>query len=71
MLCGWLNMCIFELVGQVYTQEEVWSHRTKLKAQKGYNFLSGHWITLKFLQEFLEVVFSIIDIVSLCGPSDL
>jgi hypothetical protein len=71
MLCGWPNICIFRLVGQVYTQEEVWSHRTRLKAQKGYNFLSGHWITLKFLHEFLEVVFSIIDTVSLRGPSDL
>ena len=52
MLCGWPNICIFGLVGHVYTQEEVWSHRTKLKAQNGYNFLSGHWITLKFYTSF-------------------
>jgi hypothetical protein len=29
-----------------------------MMAQKSYNFLSYRWIMLKFLQEFLQTVFS-------------
>jgi len=36
-------------------------------AQKGHNFLSDHWITLKFLQEFPESVFLLVAMESLLG----
>jgi hypothetical protein len=30
---------------------------TRVTVKKDHNFLSKHWITPKFLQEFLEAVF--------------
>jgi hypothetical protein len=39
------------------TEEEVVSHLIKITAKKGHNFWSDHWIALKLLQEFLEIIF--------------
>jgi hypothetical protein len=38
-------------------KEEVLSGKSKIMAQKDHNFWSDRWITLKFLQEFPDVVF--------------
>jgi len=43
---------------------------SEITAQKDHNFLFYRWITHKFLQEFLGVVFSIVVIASLHEPSD-
>ena len=37
--------------------EKVLLGKTRITAQKNYNFLSYCWIVQQFLQEFLEVVF--------------
>jgi hypothetical protein len=39
------------------TDEEVLSSLTRVTAEKGINFSSDRWIALKFLLEFLEVIF--------------
>jgi hypothetical protein len=31
--------------------------QTRIMVQKGHNFLFDHWIAIKFLHEFLKVVF--------------
>jgi hypothetical protein len=36
---------------------EFLSGQTKVTTIKNHNFLSDHWIALKFLQEFTKVVF--------------
>jgi len=52
-------------------EAEVSSLETRVPVRKGYNFLSERWITLKFLQEFLEAVFLVVDVESLLGESEV
>jgi hypothetical protein len=42
------------------SEEQVSSCQTSVTAQKRLNFLSDRWITPKFLQEFLEVIFVVV-----------
>jgi len=52
-------------------EEEVSSLETRLPVRKGHNFLSDLWIALKFLQEFAEAVFLVVDVESLLGEAEV
>jgi hypothetical protein len=53
------------------SESEVSSLETRVPVQKGHNFWSDRWIALKFLQEFLEAVFLVIDVESLLDESEV
>jgi len=44
---------------------EVSSLETRVPVRKGHNFGSDRWIALKFLEEFPEAVFLVVDVESL------
>jgi len=46
-------------------EEQVWSCHTIVTAQKRLNFLFDRWITLEFLQQFLEAIFLVVTMESL------
>jgi hypothetical protein len=46
-------------------EEQVWSCHTIITAQKRLNFLFDRWITLEFLQQFLEAIFLVVTMESL------
>jgi hypothetical protein len=46
-------------------EEQVSSSQTTVTAQKRLNFLSNRWITLEFLQQFLEAIFLVVAMKSL------
>jgi hypothetical protein len=48
-------------------EEEVLSRQTAIIAEKGYNFLSDHWIALNGLHEFTEAVVVVVPTESLFG----
>jgi hypothetical protein len=50
---------------------EVSSLQPRISVRKGHNFRSDHWIALKFLQEFPDVVFLGVDVESLLGEADV
>jgi hypothetical protein len=52
-------------------KEEVLSGKSKIMAQKDHNFWSDRWITLKFLQEFSDVVFFGVAMESLRGDEEV
>ena len=41
-------------------EEQVSSSQTSINAQKRLNFWSDHWITIEFLQEFMEGIFLVV-----------
>jgi len=45
------------------------SLETVVRVRKSHNFRSDHWISLKILQEFLDVVFQGVDVESLLGDA--
>ena len=50
-------------------EAEVSSSQTRVPVQKGYNFLSDRWISLKVLKEFRDAVFLGVDVASLLGEA--
>jgi hypothetical protein len=50
---------------------EVSSLETRVLVRKGHNFLSDRWIALKFLQDFPEAIFLVVDVESLLDESDV
>jgi len=50
---------------------EVSSLETRVPVRKGHNFWSDRLIALKFLQEFPEAVFLVVDVESLLGESEV
>jgi len=56
-------------VESILGEEEVWSRQTRLMVRKGHKFLSGRWISIKLLQEFLEAIFLGVDLESLLGEA--
>jgi hypothetical protein len=50
---------------------EVSPLETIVPVRKGHNCSSDRWIALKFLQEFPEVVFLVVDVESLLGESEV
>jgi len=49
--------------------EEVSSLDTRVLFQKGHNFWSDRWISIKFLQEFPDAVFLEVHVESLLGDA--
>jgi len=45
--------------------------QTLVTGQNGHNFLSDRWIALKFLLEFLKVIFLEVSIESLLGDEEV
>jgi len=54
-------------VESVLGDAELSSLKTRVKDRKGHNFRSDHWMSLKFLKEFLDAVFLGVDVESLLG----
>jgi hypothetical protein len=52
-------------------EAEVSSHETGVLVRKGNNFRSHRWIALKFLQEFPDAVFLVVNVESLLGESEV
>jgi hypothetical protein len=52
-------------------EAEVSTVETKVPVRKGHNFSSDRWIALKFLQEFPEAVFLVVDVESLLGEVEV
>jgi len=52
-------------------EAEVSTVETKVPVRKGHNFSSDRWIALKFLQEFPEAVFLVVDVESLLGEVEI
>jgi hypothetical protein len=50
---------------------EVSSLETIRPVRNGLNFGSDRWIALKFLQEFLEAIFLLVDVESLLGEAEV
>jgi len=50
---------------------EVSSLETGVRVQKGHNFRSDRWISLKILQEFPEAVFLGVDVESLLADAEV
>jgi hypothetical protein len=46
-------------------EEQFWSCHTIVTTQKRLNFLFDRWITLEFLQQFLEAIFLVVTMESL------
>jgi pantothenate kinase type III len=51
-------------------ESEVSTVETRVPVRKSNNFGSDRWIALKFLQEFPEAVFLVVDVESLLGESE-
>jgi len=58
-------------VESLLVKSEVSSLETRVPVRKGNNFLSDRWIALKFLQEFSEAVFLVVDVESLLGEPEV
>jgi hypothetical protein len=58
-------------VESLLVKSEVSSLETRVSVRKGNNFLSDRWIALKFLQEFSEAVFLVVDVESLLGEPEV
>jgi hypothetical protein len=56
-------------VESILGEKEVWSRQTRFMVWKGHNFWSDCWILIKLLQDFLEVIFLVIDLESLLGEA--
>jgi hypothetical protein len=52
-------------------EAEVSTVETRVPVRKGHNFLCHRWIALKFLQEFPEAVFLVLDVESLLVKSEV
>ena len=52
-------------------EELVSSCQTIIRAQKRLNFSSDRWITLEFLQEFLEAIFHVVTMESLLCEANI
>jgi len=52
-------------------EAEVSSLETRVPVRKVHNFLSDDWIALKFLQEFPDAVFLVVDVESLLGEVEV
>jgi hypothetical protein len=52
-------------------EEEVLSRKTQITAEKGHNFWSDCWISLQYLQLFLEALFLLLPIESLLGEEEV
>jgi len=50
---------------------EVSTVETIVPVRKGHNFCSDRWIVPKFLQEFPEAVFLVVDVESLLGEAEV
>jgi len=58
-------------VESLLADAEVSSLETGVRVQKGHNFRSDRWISLKILQEFPEAVFLGVYVVSLLNHADV
>jgi hypothetical protein len=47
------------------------SFETRVPIQKGHNFCSDRWISLKLLQEFPDAVFLVVDVESPLGEEEV
>jgi len=56
-------------VESLLDEAEVSTLETRVQLRKGHNFRSDRWIALKFLQEFPEAVFLVVDVESLLGEA--
>jgi len=52
-------------------EAEVSSLERRVPVRKGYNFWSDRWIALKFLKEFPEAVFLVVDVELLLCVSEV
>jgi hypothetical protein len=52
-------------------EADVSSLETRVPVRKGQNFLSDRWIAFKFLQDFSEIVFLVVDVESLVGEAEV
>jgi hypothetical protein len=50
---------------------EVWTRQSRTGAQKGHNFSSNRWISLKCFQEFPKVFFLVEALESLLGEEEV
>jgi hypothetical protein len=55
----------------VLGEKEVSSLQTRVPVRKGHKFGSDRWISLKFSQEFPDVVFLGVDVESLLGEEEV
>jgi len=58
-------------VESLLDEAEVSSLETRVTVRKGHNFWSDRWIALKFLQEFTNAVFVVVDVDLLLGASEV
>jgi len=58
-------------VESLLSDAEVSSLETRVPVRKGHNFLSDHWISIKFLQEFPDTVFLGVDVESLLDDAEV
>jgi len=58
-------------VESLLVEVEVSSLETTIPVRKGHNFQSDRWIALKFLQEFPDAVFLVLDVESLLGEAEV
>jgi hypothetical protein len=58
-------------VESLLSESEVSSLQTRVPIRKGHTFLYDRWIALKFLLEFLEAVFLVVDVELLLGVSEV
>ena len=52
-------------------EAEVSSLEIRVPVRKGLHFGSDRWISLKFLQEFADAVFLVVDVGSLLGEAEV
>jgi hypothetical protein len=57
-------------VESLLNDAEVSSLETRVPVRKGYNFGSDRWISIQFLQVFLDSVFLGVDLESLLGDAE-
>jgi len=55
----------------LFNEAEVSSLETRVLVRKGHNFGSDRWIALKFLREFPEAVFLVVDVELPLGVSEV